>query len=444
MSQLQSAVTELAGHIHAATAELARLAADLDDSGDWRGEGMISCAHWLAVHAGFDTWTAGELIRAGHALRDLPHIAQAFAAGRLSFDKVRSLVQVAHAEDDQAWLSIALAASGSQLSRLCREFRDAVRSDEPDRAAAQQRKRRLTSWWREDGMLELFATLPPEDAAVVLNAIEGAMLPAQPDGVGAGAHPADRPIAARRLDALVAVCNAWFEGAAPKSGAAARRQLVVHVDVGTLISGGEGRCHVEDGPALPASAALRLGCDADLMSVIEKDGVPVHIACNTRVVSTRMHTLLQLRDRTCRYPGCNVSARKCEAHHVVHWIEGGATALHNLITLCRFHHHRHHDGEFEIVKESDSFRFLNKEGRALDAQPPRAEGVQPESVGTDAEGAAPRGAAWLRQSAARSGRRIGATSAGAGDRGERLDHDHALLVLANSAQLRAARDGPPP
>jgi len=33
-------------------------------------------------------------------------------------------------------------------------------------------------------------------------------------------------------------------------------------------------------------------------------------------------------------------------HHVVHWADGGATCLSNLVLLCQYHHHRVvHDDE---------------------------------------------------------------------------------------------------
>ncbi|HEY2702308.1 MAG TPA: HNH endonuclease signature motif containing protein, partial [Candidatus Dormibacteraeota bacterium] len=36
------------------------------------------------------------------------------------------------------------------------------------------------------------------------------------------------------------------------------------------------------------------------------------------------------------------------AHHIHHRIDGGPTRLWNLLSLCEYHHNRHHDGEFDI------------------------------------------------------------------------------------------------
>lgn len=65
----------LAARIHAATAELVQLSADLDSDGSWAEIGVRSCAHWLSIKIGVDIWTGGEMVRAGHALEELPSCA---------------------------------------------------------------------------------------------------------------------------------------------------------------------------------------------------------------------------------------------------------------------------------------------------------------------------------------------------------------------------------
>ena len=36
-------------------------------------------------------------------------------------------------------------------------------------------------------------------------------------------------------------------------------------------------------------------------------------------------------------------ARWCDAHHIIHWADGGVTAIYNLILLCRYHHRWGHE-----------------------------------------------------------------------------------------------------
>src|SRR5438132_13602898 len=97
---LEVRIGRLAAQIHAATAELVQLAADLDAEGSWADIGVRSCAHWLSINIGVDVRTGGEMLRAGHALAELPRIAAAFAEGRLSFDKIRAVTRVATPDDE--------------------------------------------------------------------------------------------------------------------------------------------------------------------------------------------------------------------------------------------------------------------------------------------------------------------------------------------------------
>src|ERR1700737_2892019 len=110
---------ELAAHIHAAIGELAVQAAEVDAAEAWAGDGYFSCRHWLSVNIGLADHSANELLRGGHALRDLPQLRAASLAGYLSLDKLRIVTQVATPADEDVWLEVAVHASGNQLARIC-------------------------------------------------------------------------------------------------------------------------------------------------------------------------------------------------------------------------------------------------------------------------------------------------------------------------------------
>ena len=38
---------------------------------------------------------------------------------------------------------------------------------------------------------------------------------------------------------------------------------------------------------------------------------------------------LWLRDGGCTYPGCDAPAHRCDAHHLIHWADGGPRDLGN-------------------------------------------------------------------------------------------------------------------
>lgn len=350
------------------------MVAELDASGVWSSEGMRSCAHWLSVNTGCDVWTGAEMVRVGHALSDLPAIRDGFSTARISFDKARAVTKVATAADEDVWLDVALAASGGQLTRICNAFRRASAIEGEDLSARQQAQRKVRYWWRDDGMLELFATLPPEDGQLVLAAIESVTVArpvAPPGNVSAQSEPPSFPAldtwGARRADAFVRICEGWLTGGSAQERRFPKRELVVHVDIETLVGGVDGgRCYLENGPAITADLARRIGCDADIVAVIERDGLPIDVGRRRRLATTRQRRALQVRDGMCRYPGCSVPAAQCRPHHIEYWWLGGPTILSNQISLCEFHHNRLHDGIFRIVKLGDGgFRFETPEGRPI-------------------------------------------------------------------------------
>jgi hypothetical protein len=60
----------------------------------------------------------------------------------------------------------------------------------------------------------------------------------------------------------------------------------------------------------------------------------------TRRCASPTQTLaLIARDHGCSFPDCSRPPEWCERHHVVAWIDGGATTVDNLTLLCSYHHH---------------------------------------------------------------------------------------------------------
>ena len=426
---------ELAAHLNAAVAELTRLAATFDDAGGWAGAGIRSCSHWLSIEAGLDTRTSLDLLRVGHALGELPGVRGAFEDGRLSLDKVRALIGVVTPADEEVWLELALGTSASQLVRICREYRRSLDAD----VGAEERMARRGLWATptDDGMLRLVALLPPEEGALVLAAVEavaGAHRRARRDA-GEEPDPALEPWAARQADGLVAVCeHALAAGPDGLVSAPEASRMVVHVDVGVLTGEQrDGRCHLEDGTPLSAAAARRLGCDCQVVAVTERDGLPIDVGRSRRVLSRRQRRALRARDRTCRFPGCPVPAGRTDAHHIIHWADGGRTELSNTLSLCRFHHTRLHDGAYRLTRDADGeLRFAKLDGSEMGVA--RLEAVDP----------ATGGAVRLRREHEARGLAIVATTPEALWRGERCDVRYVVDVYAEASARVRARASPAP
>ncbi len=95
LERLECEITELAGHINAATCRWLLLVAEFDRREGWGTWECRSCAHWLNWKCGIALSAAHEKVRVAHCLSKLPAVTASFAAGQLSYSKVRALTRVA-------------------------------------------------------------------------------------------------------------------------------------------------------------------------------------------------------------------------------------------------------------------------------------------------------------------------------------------------------------
>ena len=90
-------------------------------------------------------------------------------------------------------------------------------------------------------------------------------------------------------------------------------------------------------------------CDARLTRVLLTDLGQVRslVALGDTVTATQRRALVA-RDHGCATRGCTRPPAFCDAHHLEHLADGGATHLHNLVLLCRRHHTRWHQGRLQL------------------------------------------------------------------------------------------------
>jgi hypothetical protein len=365
--ELEAAITELAGHLNAANYRWLMLIAEFDRRSGWSDGLSQSCAHWLNWKCGIDLGAAREKVRVSHALEELPRISAAMARGELSYSKVRAMTRVACAATEEYFLSIALHGTAHHVETLVRQYRRALEAEELSREARQQANRSLTYFHDEDGSLVLRGRLPAEVGQLLLKALEAAAEGLRADDVSAETSDEPPKPSARRADALAIVAESFLKQGAPALNGGERHQIVVHVDAETLHAGTAGRCELEDGPSMPAETVRRLACDSSVITLLEdKDGTPLDVGRKTRSIPPAIRRALNARDRGCRFPGCP-NTRYVDGHHIRHWAQGGETRLHNLLTLCRFHHRQVHEGGVIVqVLDDGAVRFVKPDGRSLD------------------------------------------------------------------------------
>jgi hypothetical protein len=77
---------------------------------------------------------------------------------------------------------------------------------------------------------------------------------------------------------------------------------------------------------------------------------------------------LELRDRTCIFPGCPRRASECDKDHLIPWPRGSTSEI-NLADECEHHHHGKHE-YFTVARLPDgTFRWSSPTGVTADRAP---------------------------------------------------------------------------
>jgi hypothetical protein len=170
LERLEAEICELAGHLAAATCRFLVLVGDFDARRGWESWELPSCAAWLAWKCQFAPGTAREHVRVARALRVLPVICGEFAAGRMSYAKVRALTRIATPDTEAGLAGLAGPMTAGQLDRFVAAHRRVSAADDRDAITT----RRLTYRVDDDGSLAMTVRLPACDGAVVLQALRAA------------------------------------------------------------------------------------------------------------------------------------------------------------------------------------------------------------------------------------------------------------------------------
>jgi 5-methylcytosine-specific restriction endonuclease McrA len=413
LEQLEERICELAAHLAAGTCRFLQLVAEFDAREGWASWDLPSCAAWLAWKCQVAPGTAREQVRVARALAGLPHITAQFAAGRMSYAKVRALTRIATTATEADIAEIA----GPMTAAQCERFAAAHRKASGAQDLAAWAARRVSIHVAEDGAVTISAKLPATDGAVVLQALRAA--------AGDCEHPhrphhdsAEDPKPAQRsgraaatcraslADALVQVAGTYLSGKIAAAGNPDIYQVIVHVGPEALTTtpdssdpaaglpgvsaetpagptaGGVAspacrlasaahpeRCHLDDGPAISPAAAQAIACHATVSWMAhDHDGNLLDVGRRHRLATPALRRAVRERDKSrCQFPGCN--SRRTDIHHIIAWAKGGKTRLRDLILLCEAHHVIVHAVGYLITSVSGAFTFTRPDGQPLPSAP---------------------------------------------------------------------------
>ncbi|MDH5422713.1 MAG: HNH endonuclease, partial [Acidimicrobiia bacterium] len=312
------------------------------------GDGCRTMVEWVSSRADLSAHTAKRLVAVTKRLVDRPDLLGALAAGEVSFERVEQVARTTHTIDDVAHLDIA------SVTRLAAKQTRLTRHHERDAHDA----RFLTMQPNLDqSMWKVWGQLAGLDGAIVQDALF-----ARADTFPTESHQESR--GARNADALTAIAQDSLTTTNPNTSASSVADLVVFVDTrhNQTTNG-----YVPAGPIVGAATIDELLCGGAAVDYVTmtSDGQTLNVGHKSPKIPRRLRRAVLGRDDGCCVDGCT-SRYRLQAHHIIHWADGGPTNANNLVTLCWFHHHVViHQRGFTINPDSPRTRLrLQRPNRA--------------------------------------------------------------------------------
>jgi hypothetical protein len=346
----------------------------------------------FAVALGVSEGSASRSLEQGRLLvEDLPLTRAALSGARILWESGRIVCGVAatlpvasRAAFDERAAHLAVSLTPTQLRRALARLRGELHEQplaERHRHAREDRAVWITP--EIDGMATLSALLPAPLAVGAFARLDRIARTLRENCTGHGPRGDERTLAQLRADALAdLLCDGDVAGTAPVDRSehaestfvpGVRAEIRLTLPATTAAGLDDGPAHLDGYGPVPADVARELvDGDASFTRVLTDPGAGtvLSVGRTLRIPPPRMRLHLQLRDQTCRFPGCTRPASGSEADHTVEWSRGGETALDNLASLCVAHHHVRHGDRWTYVLHPDGTAvWTTPTGRRVTTRP---------------------------------------------------------------------------
>jgi hypothetical protein len=378
-AQLLDRTAELVAARNRIDAELARTVRHCDLVQAPEHDGLKTMASWLRGHARLSPAAAGQLVRTGRVLAQLPAVAAGCAAGVITAEQVAVIAPATKPENvtaaaeqgvDLAAVDVVLAETAAtrqhvQLGRVVAHYLARLNPDgiEPDPTEG----RSVSLARHDDGTLSLRGQLDAIGGEKVQAALESFVQADRPAG--------DMRTRAQQLgDALVQLADVALASGRLPILRTQKPQVIVTIPLADLVdpSTGPGAAQTGFGATISAARARWLACDGNITRVIiGPEGQPLDMGRSRRVVPPHLRRAVELRDRHSVFAGCAAPAYWCDVHHLLEWINDGETSLENSGLLCERHSH------LVSTTASGSTEILTADGTPTGPTAPRSSSPHP-------------------------------------------------------------------
>ena len=351
----------------------------------------------------------------------LPNAHRALNAGVISIAHARIIIdEAALLSADPAVLAAferqltvkAMTQPASRLRQAARRLRERLQPTAIDqRFADAAAERRVAFEAAEDGMAWLHLYLPVVEARMILDRAD-ALAQAQQrmeresvsrgaanvEGVATESPTPDEAEPAQELtmrtlpqiradvmrDLLLENCPANLPPIGPRD--ASKSTVRITIPALTLLGLSEEPATLEGYGPIDIDTARQIASKVPSLQRVITDPIRstvLDIDRRAYPAAADLKRWLEVRDESCRFPGCGVNVSRSELDHTVAWADGGATKDDNLAHLCRKHHHLKHETAWSLAQLPHGvLRWVSPLGRIHYTHPAtqmRASGPPPPS-----------------------------------------------------------------
>jgi hypothetical protein len=349
----------LCGQRNAIDGRIVEIVAELDRDDMCGATGARSIAALVAWKTGVTPNNAETMVAVARRLEEFPLCSEGLREGRLSLDQVGVIAAGAADGSDAHYAELAASATVTQL-------RTAVKLEPRPEPAPRPEPKRVFRKEVHDEHTTYRITLPRDEAATLdadLASHHDALIAQWKRDHEDADHVSEQaPPFPNAVDAFMSLIEAGWDADVARRPHGQHTTVVVHLDLDT--DGEKPVAALHLGPLLTDDERRYLTCDASCEVWFQRHGQVIGSGRATRTVNRRLRRALEHRDTCCVVPGCGAT-RGLHAHHIVHWEDGGATDLDNLVLACPYHHGLHHKGGITISGPAHQLTVTDANGREL-------------------------------------------------------------------------------
>ena len=315
----------------------------------------------LAQAAGLSRREATGQIKTAQRLQALPNVQRAVESGQVTFANARVLADASDKTspkaitEDSELLAKASSLPPEQFAREANRWA-AQRQADGGEAAWQRlrRRRRLSIWDGDDGMVHLRGEFDPAAGAKLRKRLHEQAENLRREDLK---HPeVERRSHHQRMADAFETLTAGGTGGG--SGRRADIAIVQHLSA----DGTRDFAEIAGGAVIPQSVLEEHMSNARITGIVFSDkGVPLRHG-HTKTIATDA----QFRALIAKYggcAGCGAQPLLCQAHHINPVSQGGATDITNMIPLCWHCHQKVHHHGWKVVPDGRGLRTIEPPDR---------------------------------------------------------------------------------